>query len=201
MAASLPLAHAAAALAVVAAAGPAVAAQPSDPAAAQIARFDTALTHAATLPSAAARAKALTPAVGAAFDIPAMTGFAVGPAWSGVHATDRTMLAAAFKRLVAANYAKNFSGPGTQFVIAPEVAMRGADKLVQVHIGAAPSSGALVIYRMHRAGVAWRVVDVLFNGSVSELTTERTEFAPVWAAGGAHALAAHMDAETEKLLR
>ncbi len=42
-------------------------------------------------------------------------------------------------------------------------------------------------YRMRQAGSTWKMIDVLFNGAISQLTTQRSDFAATLAAGGAKA--------------
>ena len=56
-------------------------------------------------------------------------------------------------------------------------------------------------YRMRQAGDAWKVIDVYYNGSISQLTTQRSDFASSLASGGAKALIAKLDAQSEKLLK
>jgi phospholipid transport system substrate-binding protein len=56
-------------------------------------------------------------------------------------------------------------------------------------------------YRMRNDGGTWKIIDVYFQGTISQLTTRRSDFAAALASGGASALIAHMDAQTEKLLK
>jgi phospholipid transport system substrate-binding protein len=59
----------------------------------------------------------------------------------------------------------------------------------------------VIDYRMRNDGGTWKIIDVLFKGTISQLTTRRSDFAATIAQGGATALVAHMDAQTEKLLK
>jgi len=188
--------------ALVCAAGPVSAA--SDPAAAQIERLDQALEttmHGGAALGVKGRARELTPAVEAVFDIPVMTRFAVGPSWAAMPDADHQALADAFKRLVVADYAHNFSSEGAQFSVAANVDTRGVDKLVQCKIIPAHGDTANVIYRMRQDGGSWRVIDVYYNNAISELTTKRSDFASSLASGGARALIDHIDSQTAKLMR
>jgi phospholipid transport system substrate-binding protein len=176
----------------------------ADPAASQIERFDQALLtsmHGGASLGVKGRARVLTPAVEAVFDIPLMTKFAVGPAWAGMADADHQALVAAFQRLVIASYAHNFDSEGAHFDVAANVETRGPDKLVQCKIIAARGDSANVLYRMREDGGAWRVIDVFYNNSISELTTKRSDFASSLASGGAHALVDHIDAQTAKLMK
>ena len=182
---------------------PAAALAAADPAAAQIERFDAALLTAmrggASL-GVKGRARVLTPTVDAVFNIPVMTRFAVGPSWATMSDADHQALAEAFKRLVVANYAHNFDGEGVQFDLAANVETRGPDKLVQCKIVPAHGDPANVLYRMRGDGGSWKVIDVYYNNSISELTTKRADFASSLASGGAKALIAHIDAQIDKLM-
>jgi phospholipid transport system substrate-binding protein len=198
-----------AAAAVVALAGPALAPQvaradASEPAAQQIESFDTALIRAMKQgkdAGADARYKTLSAAVDATFNLPVMTGFAVGPAWATASADDKAALVAAFRRYTIANYAKNFSSyEGEKITIDPNVLTRLPDKLVKTTM-VGPGTNVVLGYRMRQAGGTWKVIDVLFNGAISQLTTQRSDFASTLQSGGIKALIAKLDAQTDKLLK
>jgi len=185
------------------AAGPlaAVAAQ-TDPAGQRIESFDATLLDSmknAKALGVQGRFRKLAPAVDAAFDMPTMTRFAVGPAWDKFSSAQQQQVIAAFARLSAANFAHNFDGwSGEQFVI-DGVQVRGPDKLVStrmVKAGAAPVSLA---FRMRQSGGGWKVIDVYY-GAISQLTTQRADFASS-AAAGAPSLIAHLNQLSDKQLR
>ena len=191
---------------LVAISSPAVRAAAADPAAAQVDGFDAALLSAMKAGKAAgvqARYRTLAPAVARAFDIPTMIRFAVGPApWSAIPAGQQQALTEAFQRLTVASYAHNFDGySGERFVVDPNVLTRGPDKVVQSRIippGAAP---VVIAYRMRQSGEAWKIIDVFYNGSISQLTTRRADFSATLAHGGAPALIAHLNALADKELK
>ena len=147
------------------------------------------------------RARKLTPAVQQAYDLPTMTRFAVGPKWAAMSPADQAALIQAFTRMTAASYAHNFdSYSGERFVVDPAVETRGPDKLVHAHI---LSSGKPVdlTYRMRQATDGrWKIIDVYYNGSISELTTRRSDFSASVNSGGAPALLKKIEALTAKLL-
>ncbi|HXQ10647.1 MAG TPA: ABC transporter substrate-binding protein [Caulobacteraceae bacterium] len=176
----------------------------ADPAATQIERFDSALSTAmrggASL-GVKGRARVLAPTVEAVFDIPVMTRFAVGPSWATMSDADHAALVEAFGRLVVASYAHNFDSDSTRFEVQPNVDTRGPDKLVQCRIIPNHGDPANVLYRMREDGGVWKVIDVFYNNSISELTTKRSDFASTLTSGGAKALEAHIDAQADKLMR
>ena len=58
-----------------------------------------------------------------------------------------------------------------------------------------------LIFRMRQASDGkWKVIDVYYQGSISELTTRRSDFASTLASGGAPALLKKIDALADKLM-
>ena len=167
----------------------------ADPAAAQVDALDAALLGAMKAGKAAGaegRYRTLAPAVARAFDIPTMIRFAVGPGWSSIPAGQQQALTEAFQRLTVASYAHNFDGySGERFEVDPNVVTRGPDKVVQSKIISAGSAPVVISYRMRQSGEAWKIIDVLYNGSISQLTTRRADFSATLAQGGASALIYH----------
>jgi phospholipid transport system substrate-binding protein len=196
----------AAALAAAAAPAAVVQAQASDPGAQTISAFDDALLD--VMKSAKGglgvegRYRKLEPAIAAAFDLPTMTRFAVGPTWTSLSPADQASLIKAFTRLTVANYAKNFDDwDGQRFTIDAQVQTRGPDKLVHTHIVSAKNKPVDLTYRMRVAADGrWKIIDVYYNGSVSELTARRSDFGAS-ISQGPQALLAKINALSDKLLR
>jgi phospholipid transport system substrate-binding protein len=190
---------------LVLATAPAVRSADADPAAAQINSFDTALVgvmkEASSL-NAKARARKLAPAIEQAFDFPTMIRFAVGRPWATMSDADHAALIDAFRRFTIASYAKNFDGySGEKFEVDPKVEQRGPDKLVVTHLIRTRDTPVNISYRMRAPSGTWKIIDVYYNGTISQLTTRQSDFAASVASGGAKGLIAHLDAQTEKLLR
>ena len=142
----------------------------------------------------AGRARVLTPAIDRTFDIPLMTRLAVGPAWTGISAADQSGLVASFRALTIAQYAKNFdSYGGESFAVAPQVETRGGDKLVRTTLNVPKGSDEALNYRLRQSGGQWKIIDVYFRNSISQLATRRSEFARPLATGGAQGLIAHLN--------
>jgi phospholipid transport system substrate-binding protein len=174
-----------------------------DPAIPVIAAFDQGLLEAMKGGQAAGaegRFKRLAPLVERTFDLPTMTRFAVGSAWSGFSASDQTALVRAFGRLSAANLARNFdSYAGEQIKISPTVDTRGPDKLVHTELVKAGGEGVQLNYRMRKAATGWRVIDVYY-GAISQLTAQRADFSAAISQGGAPALLKSLNAKVDQLL-
>jgi phospholipid transport system substrate-binding protein len=176
----------------------------SDPAAATIATFYSILTdtmkHGKEL-GAEGRFQKLAPAVDAAFNIPLMAQFAVGPAWATMSPSDRDAVIAAFRRYTAADYAHNFdSYSGKRFTIDPNVVVRGADHIVQTMLMPGKGDAVTLNYRMRQSGDSWKIVDVFLAGYVSELSTRRSDYAATIASGGGAALAKKLNILSSNLL-
>ena len=191
-------------LLALAAAPAAVHAQAADPGVAQVQAMDASLLEVMKQGKslgAEGRARKLTPALEQAYDLPTMTRFAVGPKWAGLSPADQAALIQAFTRMTAASYAHNFdSYSGERFVVDPAPQTRGPDKLVRAHILGSGKPVDLT-YRMRQATDGrWKIIDVYFNGSISELTTRRSDFSAAINSGGAPALLKKIQALTDKLL-
>ena len=176
----------------------------SDPAAARIESFDAAVIktmQAGKAAGAQGRAKVIGPAVESTFDLPAMVRFAVGPTWTTIAPEDQAALQKAFGRFTIANYAKNFDNyNGQKLELDGDVQTRGADKLVKTRLTGGGTNVPLA-YRMRDNGSGWKIIDVYYNGAISQLTTQRSDFASTLGNGGAKALVAKLDAQTDKLLK
>lgn len=143
------------------------------------------------------RVKRFEPAVRAAFNLPEMTRYAVGPAWTGFSAADKAAATEAFARMTAATYAQNFSGfGGEKFVVQPTPVPRGSDVVVKSQIVLTHGKPAQVDYKMRGSGSAWQAVDVFYEGGISQLGIRRSEFASTVTSGGAAALIRKLDAMT-----
>jgi phospholipid transport system substrate-binding protein len=180
-------------------------AQASDPAAAKIESFDAAVIktlQAGKAAGAAGRAKVVGPAVEQTFDLPFMVRFAVGTDWAKMSADDQAALQKAYARYAVANWAKNFNDySGQKLELDGPVQDRGSDKFVKTKLTSPGSAPVPLAYRLRDTGSGWKVIDVYYNGGISQLTTQRSDFASTLSSGGAKALVTKLDAQTDKLLK
>jgi phospholipid transport system substrate-binding protein len=140
------------------------------------------------------RAQSIAPIIDRAFDLPLMTRLAVGPSWTTIAPSDQQALVTAFRRLIIAQYAINFdSWSGESFVIAPDVESRGGDKLVRTTLTAPGKDPIKISYRLRANGGDWKIIDVFYRNSISQIATRRSDFASVLAKEGAKGLVAHLD--------
>jgi phospholipid transport system substrate-binding protein len=147
----------------------------------------------------ATRYAQLAPLVEGAFDFPAILKGAVGLRWSLLADEDRTALLDAFRRYTVSSYVANFNNfGGERFIILPEQRSVGDATVVATEI--APPSGkpARIDYVLHAApdesgGAAWKIFDILLDGSISQVAAQRSEFHGLLGDGGASRLIDALD--------
>jgi phospholipid transport system substrate-binding protein len=143
----------------------------------------------------------LKPVIERTFDLSTMVKYAVGPAWSTTSAEDQKALTDAFTRMTVAQYAGNFSSfDGEKFTVEPKAEIRGTDHYVKTALVAKDQTVAF-IYRMRQFGSDWRIIDILLDGSISQLSVYRSDFAATLKAGGAAALVKKIDGLADKALK
>jgi phospholipid transport system substrate-binding protein len=177
-------------------------AQASDPAAAQIARFNAALLSSMKEGKALGyqgRYRKLEPVVKETFDLPIMMRFAVGPSWSTMSGSDQAALLAAFTRFSISTWAHNFDAYEGQSFRLGAVDSHGLDKLVHTQLVSGSGSPVELTYRMRQAtGGQWKVIDVYFNGTISQLSQQKADFASTLQSGGPQALIQKISALSAK---
>ncbi len=176
---------------------PAVSAQAVKPARATVQTLDDgliAIMKAGKAAGISGRSSRIAPVIDQTFDIPLMTRLAVGTSWNSMSASDQSALVGAFRRLTIAQYARNFDGySGETITIDPQIVSRGADQLVRTTLKTSSSGAIPIAYRLRQTRGAWRIIDVFYKNSISQLATRRADFAGVLAKGGAPALVNHLD--------
>lgn len=188
-------------LAVVAVSAP-VLAEASNPAVATVQTLDDGLMATMKAGKAAGikgRAARIAPVLDRAFDLPLMARLSVGASWNGMPSADQQALVTAFRRMTVAQYASNFDEySGQSFVIAPQVDERGGDRLVRTTLRDPHGDDVAIAYRLRQSGGAWKIIDVFYKDSISQIATRRSDFAAVLRNGGAKALISHLNALAAK---
>ena len=126
------------------------------------------------------RFKKLKPVVTGAYDLPLMTRLSVGLVWSKATADEQQQLISAFSDFSVANYASQFVRyDGEQFTITDEKATNDG-VIVETKLQTKTGKNIALNYLMHQDDKGnWRIVDVLLDGSISELATRRSEFSSI----------------------
>ncbi len=122
----------------------------------------------------------LEPVVKGSFDLPLMSRAVVGPTWYKLKSEDQSAITGAFSDWAVATYANRFTSfNGEQFTVGET--SDGGRGTVQVKSTIKPKSQDAVVlsYRLRNDGKIWRIVDVYYNGTISQLSNWRAEFASI----------------------
>jgi phospholipid transport system substrate-binding protein len=147
------------------------------------------------------REKRLRPVVIAAYDMAALTKSTLGLAGNKLTQEEADKLAEAYGRFSVATYADQFRHwAGEHFEISePHSAPNGGGTIVPTFIVGGDGNRTAIDYLVHEAEGGWRIVDVLFKGSVSQVAVRRSEFVPYLRQNGFDALVAMLDGKTQAL--
>ncbi len=159
-------------------------AQASDPAAQVIDGFDHTLLESMKQSKSLGvqgRFRKLESAVRETYDLTAMMRVAAGAAWAKMSPADQSALVAAFGRFSAATYAHNFDEYSGQKFVVTGVDTRLPDKLVRTQLIIAGEAPISLVYRMRETGGRWRIIDVFYNGTISQLAQQASDFASTMA--------------------
>lgn len=147
------------------------------------------------------RAKALSAPVAISYDMAVMTTVILGPGGRSLPPEDQRRVTEAFTRFTIATYADQFDGyNGERFEVGDaKPSQRG---LVIVPSKIIPTSGDPIeldyLMRANAAG-EWRIVDVLLEGTISQVAVRRSELISLFRDKGVDGLIAALDAKTAEL--
>nr|WP_294550481.1 ABC transporter substrate-binding protein [uncultured Rhodopila sp.] len=139
------------------------------------------------------RFDALAPLVDRAFDLGIVLRVSVGMRWDAMDPEVQARLLKAFRRFTVATYVANFDKyDGERFQVLPGSRVSGADRIVRTEIISGNGDRMRLDYLMRDDGGAWRIVDVLLDGSISRVAVQRSDFRKILAGGDADALIASL---------
>lgn len=172
-------------------------AQSADPVIATVQSLDDgllAIMHSGSAAGMAGRSRAIAPVIDRTFDLPLMSRLSVGPEWVKIAPRDQVALAAAFRAMTIASYARNFDNySGEKFTVLAPAQARGSDRLVRTMLKSSREDPVALGYRLRQSGGSWKIIDVYYKDSISQLATRRSDFAATLASGGPRALIAHLE--------
>ena len=146
------------------------------------------------------RYEAIAPVIGRTFDLEAILRQVVGPRWVSLPADQQTALADAFRRYTIASYVANFDTySGQRFDIAPIVKVVGNDRVVETRIASPGDRDHGLDYVMRQESGGWKVVDVLAEGAISRVASQRSEMRSLLADGGGAGLLVNLRQKTAEL--
>ena len=130
-----------------------------------------------------ARVEAVGPAMDKAFDFPAMARIAVGARWSSFTPDQQSAVTEAFKRSLTVTYANRLArAAGGKFEVTPKIETRGAQKVVPTRVTTADGDDSAVDFVINAGD---RIQDILLNGDVSEVASQRNALSAPLKSGGA----------------
>jgi len=142
----------------------------------------------------------IAPIIGLTFDLEAILRQVIGPGWAALPVDQQAALWDAFKRYTIASYVANFDDyAGQRFEILPNVVAAGSDRVVRAKIVSSSERTHELAYVMRQISAGWRIVDVLVDGSISRVATQRSEVRSVLADGGGTGLLANLQRKTAEL--
>jgi len=148
-----------------------------------------------------AREAKLRPVVTSTYDMPAVTRNTLGVAANKLSPEDLQKLSDAYSRFSVATYADQFAKfDGEHFEIgAPHPGAQPNTIVVPTVIVGGDGSRTGIDYVMHEANGGWAIIDVLFNGSISQVAVRRSEFVPLFRQNGLDKLVDVLDQKTAAL--
>ena len=124
------------------------------------------------------RFEQLEPVINELFDIPFMAAKSVGRHWKSVDEEDQSRLLTKFGQFTVANYAGRFTGySGQSFETFKEEAAKHGTVMVFSRLDKGDGETIQLNYRLRPdKNDGWKIIDVLLNGTVSELALRRSEY-------------------------
>lgn len=147
------------------------------------------------------RENKLRPVITTAYDLPAVTKNTLGTAANKLSPEDLQKLADAYGRFSVATYADQFAKFGGEHfdVGTPRPGALAGTTVVPSVIVGGDGSRTEIDYVVHEDGAGWGIVDVLFNGSISQVAVRRSEFVPIFRQNGLAGLVKVLDDKTQAL--
>jgi phospholipid transport system substrate-binding protein len=135
----------------------------------------------------------LAPAVDRALDMGAILQVSVGSMWTTLTADQHSALLDVFRRYTINSYVGSFDNfNGQRFVVDPNTRPVGANQVVQTKIIPTSGDSHSLDYVMRQTGSNWKAIDVLAEGSISRVATQRSDFRSLVMRGGSDALLASL---------
>jgi phospholipid transport system substrate-binding protein len=147
------------------------------------------------------RVKLLDPQLRKLYDLPLLTRLVVGPPWRGFSPDDQQALISAFSDYSTAVYAGRFkSYDKERFEVdpTPDKSPSG-DSLVKTRLYPNGGDPVQLNYLLRQESDGYHIIDVLLNGTISELAERRSEYSSTLRDGGAPALIKLLQQKTAEL--
>jgi len=147
------------------------------------------------------RYDALRPAVQDAFHLPVMIRIAMGAHWDKADDAQREALADAFQHMNIATLASLVTGYGNEtFERLGQTPGPQNTRLVNTQLVSPDGSKIRLAYVARQFGADWKLVDVIVDNGISELSVRRSEYQRALSSGGVDGLIAVLNAKASTLL-
>jgi phospholipid transport system substrate-binding protein len=155
--------------------------------------------------SARERYKKLEPIIVRAFNFDFMSMLASGTSWRKANKKDKSELINAFRRMSIATYAYRFKGySGEDFrIIKTTPAARQTNLVFTKIITPIKNKQPEIIkltYVTKKFGIDWKIIDILLNGGISELSVRHSEFRTILRTKGLSSLAQKLNKKADELI-
>jgi phospholipid transport system substrate-binding protein len=147
------------------------------------------------------RYRMLESVINQVFDLQTVLAESVGFTWFSMSPQQKAQLLDVFRRYTVSTYAANFdSYNGQSFRMSPALrTLRDGRVIVATEFVPREGSPTALNYVMKQTYAGWQIVDVLADGSISRVATQRSDFASLLASGGAPALIAGLQRKIASL--
>jgi phospholipid transport system substrate-binding protein len=135
------------------------------------------------------------------FYLPLMIRIASGPYWKGANQTQRSRLISAFRRMSVSRVATLFDGyAGETFEAIGEKPGPQNTLLVKTRIVIPDKSSVNLTYVAKAIKERWRLIDVIVDDGISELSVRRSEYRRVLQKEGVDGLIATLNKKADELI-
>lgn len=146
------------------------------------------------------RYQKLQPVLVSVFDIPEMARVATGPKWNELSDGDKQAMSDLFGKYLTTMYAARFRGHGGDTLEMGDVKPRDNGKmLVTTKLNRKDGGPVDLSYLLRGQADTWHIVDVYYNGSISQMAQLRSEFSVPMRDGGVEKLKAAISDKTQQL--
>jgi phospholipid transport system substrate-binding protein len=142
----------------------------------------------------------LFPVINQVFDLEGILRVSVGLSWDSIDPAQRAALLAAFRRFTVATYVANFNSyNGQHFTLSPDVRQAGEEQIVSTTLVSGNGDTHRIDYVMKQVDGAWKISDVLLDGTISRVAVQRSDFRSLLNRGGVPALIASLQTKVASL--
>jgi len=143
----------------------------------------------------------LAPTIDDVFDLATILQNSIGLPWAQLPPDQHAALLAAFRRYTIDSYASSFDNfTGQRFEVSTDTRQLGnGDQVVMSRVIPTSGDSHRLDYVMRQQDGAWKVVDVLADGTISHVAVQRSDFRRLLMQGGGQALLASLQSKARDL--